>query len=139
MNSSLPRSRSVSRKYFLGGALGLLSTFVGGCVVAERPPHRERVRVETPPPVVVREAPPGLRAEIVIHEAPPPPRREVMVERDRPSPRHVWVAGYWEWRGGRHSWVAGHWELPPRERAVWVEPRWEHRGDSYVFIQGTWR
>ena len=71
--------------------------------------------------------------------APPPPRAEVIVERERPSPRHVWISGYWVWRGGAHAWVGGHWELPPRERVVWVEPRWEVRGGSYVFVAGTWR
>jgi hypothetical protein len=82
---------------------------------------------------------PSHEEVVVIGNAPPPPRREIILERDRPSPRHVWIKGYWVWRGGRHEWLAGHWELPPRPNAVWVEPRWEHRGNGYVFIEGVWR
>jgi hypothetical protein len=106
-----------------------------GCVVAE--PRRVRTVVVEPAPatvVVPREEP---IVEVVA--APPPPRREVIVERERPSPRHVWVAGYWAWRGGRHVWVSGHWELPPRPGMVWIAPRWEHRGGGYVFVSGRWR
>jgi hypothetical protein len=82
-------------------------------------------------------APPPPPAQVVIVEAPPPPRQEVIIM--RPSPLHVWIDGYWIWRGRRHEWVAGHWELPPRGRGTWVAPRWDHRGKSYVFIEGTWR
>jgi len=72
-----------------------------------------------------------------IREAPPPMRHEVVVT--RPSPQHVWVAGYWAWRGTRHEWVAGRWDLPPHGRHAWVAPRWEHRGNGYVFVEGSWR
>jgi hypothetical protein len=68
--------------------------------------------------------------------APPPPRHEVVY--GRPSPYHIWVDGYWAWRGGRHVWIAGHWELPPRGYRTWISPRWERRGGSYVFIEGHW-
>lgn len=68
---------------------------------------------------------------------PPPPQREMIVE--RPSGAHVWVPGYWTWRGGRHVWVAGHWVVPPRSSLVWVPARWEMRGNRYVFIEGYWR
>src|SRR4051812_15762496 len=56
--------------------------------------------------------------EISTTEPPPPPQREIIVE--RPSPMHVWVGGYWGWRGGRHVWIAGRWEAPPRNGSVWV-------------------
>lgn len=87
-----------------------------------------------PAPVVV--APPVPAATVVI-TAPPPPRAEVLIA--RPSPHHVWIAGYWVWRGGHHVWIAGHWELPPRAHTVWVAPRWERHGRNYVFVEGRWR
>ena len=81
--------------------------------------------------------PPPLPAPVYVVQAPPPPRTEVIIA--RPSPQHVWVCGYWVWRGHRHEWVAGHWELPPRGVQVWVAPRWEHRPNGYVFVEGCWR
>lgn len=88
------------------------------------------VATTTPAPRVVT-----LPQVIVV--APPPPRHEVV--HGRPSPYHVWVPGYWAWRGSRHVWIAGHWERPPRGRHAWVEPRWEHRGGSWMFVYGHWR
>jgi hypothetical protein len=75
--------------------------------------------------------------EIVTTEPPPPPQRELIYE--RPSPMHVWIGGYWGWRGGRHVWIAGHWQTPPKSDAVWVAPRWEFRGGRYVLVEGYWR
>ena len=87
-------------------------------------------------PVFLSETPAQAQAAIRIQMAPPAPRVEVIPR--APSPRHVWVPGYWAWRGGRHVWIAGHYELPPRGMHTWIEPRWEHRGGSYVFIEGRW-
>lgn len=87
-------------------------------------------------------ATPVLLAEVNVDlniGAPPPPRHEVIIERNRPSRDHVWVPGYWAWRGGRHEWVEGRWERPPHGRKVWVEPKWEHRGKGYVFVEGYWK
>lgn len=93
------------------------------------------------PPPTVAVAPQVVQAQpvqqIVITTPPPPPQHEVIYE--RPSATHVWVSGYWAWRGGRHVWTPGHWTLAPRSNAVWVAPRWEQRGGSYVFIDGYWR
>jgi hypothetical protein len=77
--------------------------------------------------------------EIVVGHEPPPHQHEVIIERDRPSPRHVWIPGFYEWRGNQHVWVKGRWELPPHAGAVWIEPRWDHRSNGYVFIAGFWR
>jgi len=137
----LPRTARVALNLSAICAVGALLT---GCVVEEprRRVYEPRVVVaETapmPPPAAYVEAPvPVPREEIVIQMAPPPPRQEVVLV--RPSPRHVWIAGYWGWRGGRHEWIAGRWELPPRGRSVWVQPRWERRNGNYVFIEGFWR
>jgi hypothetical protein len=87
--------------------------------------------------VVEVPAPPPTPPVAVTTEPPPPLQREVIVE--RPSPTHVWINGYWAWRGNRHVWVPGHWERPPADRLVWVEPRWERRGNGYVLVEGYWR
>lgn len=102
---------------------------------------RDPVITAAPPPppaptVVVTQPSPPPAAPVVI-VAPPPARQEVVYA--RPSPQHVWVPGYWMWRGGRHVWVGGHWERPPRGHVHWEEPRWERRGGTYVFIEGHWR
>jgi hypothetical protein len=103
---------------------------------------REGYWDEAPPqPATVVSAPqvqaPPPAQEIVVTAPPPPPQREVIVE--RPTPTHVWVSGYWAWRGGRHVWVPGHWAAPPRSNVVWVPSRWEHRSGRYVFVDGYWR
>ena len=99
---------------------------------------RDSVVMSAPPPPpqqVVVMSPPAQQ-EVVVVAAPPPPRVEVVYA--RPSRDHVWISGYWAWRGGRHVWIAGHYELPPRGHHTWIEPRWERRGGSYIFIEGTW-
>lgn len=95
-----------------------------------------RAAPSTPTQVVVA-APTRPAPDVVVVMAPPAPRREVVLV--RPSPRHVWVPGYWAWRGGRHVWIAGHYTLPPRGYVAWVEPRWERRGGGYFFVEGSWR
>src|SRR5258708_39915275 len=62
--------------------------------------------------VVVHDAPPPPPGEevVVVHDAPPPERVEVITV--APSPEHVWIRGYWAWRGG-WVWMPGHWERPP--------------------------
>lgn len=94
-----------------------------------------------PPPapvaVVGTTTPTVVAPSTVIVDAPPPLQTEVITV--RPSPRHVWIPGYWVYRGHHHVWMAGHWALPPHAHMRWVEPRWERRGGSYVFIEGSWR
>ena len=97
---------------------------------------REAAVVSAPPPqpqVYVAPAPPQ---EVIVVAGPPPPRQEVRYA--RPSALHVWINGYWAWRGGHHVWISGHWEMPPRGYRAWIEPRWERRGGNYVFIEGRW-
>lgn len=92
----------------------------------------------TPPPSPQSyPAQPAPAPVVIINEPPPPPQQEYIVE--QPSPYHVWVGGYWGYRGGRRVWVGGHWDLPPRTNVVWVEPRWERRGNGYAFVEGYWQ
>lgn len=69
---------------------------------------------------------------------PPPPHREMMMR--APGPHHVWVPGYYEWRGNRYKWNRGRWMRPPRGRHVWVPGYWmpERRG-GFVYFEGYWR
>jgi hypothetical protein len=85
---------------------------------------------------VVVAASTGPAQEVMVVSAPPPPRAEVVFA--PPSRFHVWIPGYWAWRGGRHVWVAGHYEMPPHGQHLWHEPRWERRGGSYIFVEGRW-
>ena len=139
MNLPRPALAQAARISLNLSVLCTAGLLLGGCVVedAHRRPYRHVTVVETAPPPVTYVEAPAPSASFSIQIAPPPPRREVVVV--RPSPRHVWVEGYWAWRGGRHVWVNGRWELPPHNRTVWVQPRWEHRNGNYVFIEGFWR
>ncbi len=69
-----------------------------------------------------------------IRVGPPPPRVEVV-----PAPRrgHVWVPGYWNWRGHRHYWVGGTW-VRERRGYVYHQPTWVHDGDRWRFNRGAW-
>lgn len=93
--------------------------------------------VPQPTQVVSAPATQSAAEVIAVTAPPPPPQREVIYE--RPSGAHVWVPGYWTWRGGRHVWIAGHWITPPRANVVWVPARWEVRGGRYFLIEGFWR
>ena len=140
MTVSYPSRTRATRLVANLSAVCAVTILLSGCVVQEthRRPYRRVTVVETtpPPPVTYVEAP-APSGTISIDLAPPPVRREVIVV--PPSSRHVWVPGYWGWRGGRHVWVEGRWMLPPRGHAVWVEPRWERRHGHYVFVEGFWR
>jgi hypothetical protein len=89
--------------------------------------------------VYVRSNAPVVQEEIV--QAPPPePAIQTEVIYERPSPAHVWIAGYWGWRGGRYLWTPGYWCYPPRPHSVWVRPHWErHPQRGYIHIEGHWR
>jgi hypothetical protein len=110
---------------------------------AEAPPQAAAIVTAPAPsgtPVAAPTTPaPGVASTQVVYAdaPPPPPQREVVYE--RPSGAHVWVPGYWAWRGGRHVWVAGYWIVPPRTNLVWVPARWEMRGGRYVLVDGYWR
>lgn len=73
-------------------------------------------------------------AQVVVQVAPPPLRHEVV-----PAPRrgHVWVPGYWEWRGRRHVWIPGTWVVA-RPGYAYVAPAWVERNGRWYFERGRW-
>ena len=95
----------------------------------------------------VRALPPAASAQVTVgvHVSvpavravgPPPPLR-LETRPAAPSGQHVWVAGYWAWRGGQPVWIPGYWGLPPRPGYVWIEPRWVPAGGQWVFSEGYW-
>ncbi len=102
-----------------------------GCAAGRPATHRPAEKV-----VVVRDTP-GPGATVVVKVRPPSPRKEVRSR--RPSRRHVWVPGYWDWRGHSYVWVKGHWTVPPRVGLVWVPGQWVARQGGWIFIAGHWR
>ena len=82
-------------------------------------------------------APQANAAGVYVRFGPPPPVREVIVA--RPGPRHVWVPGYYGYRGARYAWTPGYWAIPPRHRVAWVPGYWAHRPGGYIWVAGYWR
>jgi hypothetical protein len=76
---------------------------------------------------------PGIRVGI------PPPALRVEVRPMAPSPNHLWIDGYWAWRGGRHVWLGGHYALPPGPGYVWEPARWVNENGQWTFFDGHWR
>jgi hypothetical protein len=72
--------------------------------------------------VVVREAPPALRAERV-----PEPRRG-----------YTWINGHWEWRNNHHVWVRGTW-VRNRHGYYYNQPTWVERDGRWEMQRGAWR
>ena len=79
-------------------------------------------------------APAAASTGVYVQIAPPAPRYEVI-----PAPRHghVWVPGYWDWRGHHHVWVRGVWV---RERVGYrYRPhQWVEHGGRWAFNRGGW-
>ncbi|HXI55078.1 MAG TPA: hypothetical protein VNO55_03410 [Polyangia bacterium] len=55
-----------------------------------------------------------------------------------PVRSHVWVPGYWGWRGGARIWIGGGWYAPPYDGWVWVAPGWVWNGYQWVWQEGRW-
>src|SRR5260370_15765641 len=62
-------------------------------------------------------------AYVAVRTAPPPPRALGVVGY-APGPGHVWVDGFWDWRGGDLDLVGGFLGPAARAAAVSVGPRW---------------
>jgi hypothetical protein len=75
----------------------------------------------------------GIRVNV------PPPALRVEVQPVAPSGRHVWIAGYWGWRGAAHVWNPGHWVVPPSPAYSWEPAHWQDVGGHWMFYEGHWR
>jgi hypothetical protein len=83
------------------------------------------------PPAASAQVTVGVHVSVpAVRVAGPPPPLRLETRPPAPSGQHVWVAGYWAWRGGRQVWIPGYWSLPPRPGYVWIEPRWVPRAVS---------
>ena len=112
--------------------LALLVAFTAtGCASQHHTRHRDDR-------VVVVHNQRGPDRIVVVHQRPPKHRPHVRKPR-RPSRRHVWIGGYWDWRGHKHVWVSGRWAVPPRPGARWVTHRWDRHSGGWVFVKGYWR
>ena len=74
--------------------------------------------------------------DVQIESAPPPPQVEVIPA--APSPNHIWIAGYWGWRGGRHFWYPGRYEVR-RVGQTWEAASWSRNGRYWRYAPGRWR
>jgi hypothetical protein len=72
----------------------------------------------------------------VVEVPPPAPRYEVIGV--APVVGHIWINGFWGWRGGRHHWVPGRWAAP-RPGHHWVSPHWGRAGNGWRLNRGYWR
>jgi hypothetical protein len=71
--------------------------------------------------IVVRQAPPALRAERV-----PEARRG-----------YTWIPGHWEWKRNHHTWVRGTW-VRDRRGYVYNQPTWAERDGRWEMTRGNW-
>lgn len=105
----------------------LLTGALSGCVIRATPGQvavEGPVMMPGPDVVIVPHAPPPVQAEEI---APPP------------SPRHVWIAGYWAWRGGAYVWINGCYVIPPHPHAVWIAGYWtRHPHGGWFWVEGRW-
>ena len=88
---------------------------------------------EQPQPVYEQ---PQQPVEVQYEAPPPPPQVEVIPA--APSPNHIWIGGYWGWRGGRHFWYPGRYELR-RPGLTWQAPVWGRYGRYWRYSPGRWR
>jgi hypothetical protein len=77
---------------------------------------------------------PSSAAVVVVREAPPPLRAETV-----PAPRrgYTWINGHWEWRNHRHVWVRGTW-IRERHGYHYNQPTWAERDGRWEMTRGGW-
>lgn len=73
----------------------------------------------------------------VVATAPPPPRAEIVIM--APSPRHVWVPGYYDYRGGNYVYMQGSYQIPPRGRTSYNQGQWQQTSRGYKRGRGHWK
>jgi hypothetical protein len=65
----------------------------------------------------------------LVATGPPPIRTEIIVV--APSPRHVWVPGYYVYRGGNYVMIQGSYQVPPRGRTSYIQGQWHQTPKGY--------
>jgi hypothetical protein len=80
--------------------------------------------------------PHGVRSGVVVRIA--PPALKVVVRPAKPHPHSVWIAGYWDYRGGRYVWTHGRW-VNPKKGHVWVDSHWKKTRNGWVRVPGHWK
>jgi WXXGXW repeat (2 copies) len=82
-------------------------------------------------------AAPGFAADVVIKVAPPALRAEVVPK--SPGVDFAWRPGNWRWNGTAHEWAGGEYMRRPHPGAEWAAGNWEHRGEGWGWNEGHWR
>jgi hypothetical protein len=72
----------------------------------------------------------------IIATGPPSPPVEIMIA--PPSVYHVWVPGYYSYRGGNYVWIKGSYQVPPRGR-TYVPGQWQKTNRGYKHNHGHWK
>ena len=74
-------------------------------------------------------------AEVIVRVAPPPLRAEAV-----PAPRRgqLWVAGHWDWKNRHHQWIPGTW-IHERRGYQYTQPTWTERDGRWRMERGNWR
>lgn len=77
---------------------------------------------------------PASAAVVIVREAPPPLRAE-----RAPQPRrgYTWQAGHWEWKHQHHVWTRGSWQRD-RQGYVYQQPAWAERNGRWEMSRGSW-
>ncbi len=77
--------------------------------------------------------------EPVLQATMAPPAMQVEVQGTAPGAGHVWVPGYWRWRGNRYVWRAGSWKRPRMQGVGWIPGGWQPAGGGrFVWSRGRW-
>ena len=77
---------------------------------------------------------PAAAEVIVVRQAPPALRAERMPEARR---GHTWVPGHWEWKRNKHVWVRGTY-VRDRRGYVYNQPTWAERDGRWEMTRGNW-
>ncbi len=105
---------ALPRRLIAAGAAALAMLSLSACVVAPLP---------------------GYYGDVV-GVAPPAPQVEVYGA--PPVAGHIWIGGYWGWRGGRHQWTPGYWSAP-RAGYHWHPHRWDRAPGGWRERPGYWQ
>jgi hypothetical protein len=72
----------------------------------------------------------------IVATGPPLAQTEIILQ--PPSVYHVWVPGYYTYRGGTYVWIKGHYQVPPRNK-TYVPGHWQKTNRGYKNHKGHWK